>query len=58
MLMQIDEAGGDYQAGGVNDAASVECVAGDAGDFAFANADVADGVEVGLGVDYAAAFED
>ena len=58
VLVQVDEAGRDDEAGGVDDAASAERGGGDAGDFAVANADVADGVEAGFGVDDAAAFED
>jgi hypothetical protein len=58
VLMEIDEAGCDDQAGGVDDAASADRGVGDAGDFAVADADVADRVEVSLGVEDAAAFED
>jgi hypothetical protein len=58
VLMQVDEAGCDDEAGGVDDAPSAERDVGDAGDLAVANADVADRVEVSLGVDDAAPFED
>ena len=57
VLVQIDEAGSDDEAGGVDDAASAERGGGDAGDFSIADADVADGVEGGFGVHDAAAFE-
>ena len=57
VLVQVDEAGSDDEAGGVDDAASSERGGGDAGDFSVADADVADGVEGSLGVDDAAAFE-
>ena len=57
MLVKVDEAGGDDEAGGVDDPASAERSGGDAGDFAVADADVADGIECGLGIDDAAAFD-
>ena len=58
MLVQVNEAGSDDQAGGVDDAASVQRSRGDAGDFSVADTDVADGVERSFGVEDAAAFED
>ena len=58
VLVQVDEAGGDDESGGVDDAASGERVGGDAGDLAVADADVAHGVETGFGVHDAPAFED
>jgi hypothetical protein len=58
VLVQVDEAGGDDQARGMDDSASGQGSGGDACDFAVTDADVANGVEAGFGVDDAAAFED
>ena len=58
VLMQIDEAGSDDQSRRVDDAAAGEWFGGDARDLSVADADVAYGVEAGLGVHDAAAFED
>ena len=58
VLVEIDEAGCDDKAGGVDDAASAERDVGDASDFAVADADVSDGVKVSFGVEDTATFED
>ena len=57
VLVQVDETGSNDEAGGMNDAASVERRSGDGGNLAVANADVADGVEASLGINDAPAFD-
>ena len=57
VLVQVNKAGSDYEACGMDDSASTERSGGDADDLSIADAHVADGVEGGLGVDHAPAFD-
>ena len=55
--MQVDESRSDDQAGGMDDAASAQRVGRDADDLSVADADVAHGIQAGLGIHDASAFE-
>jgi hypothetical protein len=57
VLVQIDKAGSDNQAAGMNDAASEECLGRDADYLSVADADVPHGIEAGFGIHDASAFE-
>ena len=57
MLVEVDEARGHDEASYVDRTACAQWSGGDAGDFSIADADVADCVERGFGVDDAAALK-
>src|SRR5579862_30600 len=56
--VEIDEAGRDHQARGVNRAAAGECRIRDSADFALRDAEVAHGIEMRLGIEHAPAADD
>jgi hypothetical protein len=58
VLVQVDEAGRDDEAGCVNDASSAKRGGGDAGNFAVTDPDVAHRVEGSLRIEDSATFQD
>ena len=58
VLVEVDEAGGEGESTGVEGGAAGEGFGGEGGDAAVADADVAEGVEAGFGVEDAGVEED